>query len=412
MQKQMKSCRPIFRRTAVLVLAGCLAMGNAGVPVLAEEKISGQRPKEDGIDIDQETKEQKLNGTDADQETKEQNPDGTDAGQEEREQNPDGTDAGQETEEQNPDGTGTDQKEEGQDPDRTDVDQEVEEQKPGKGAADDIKKEVSEDEKKETVSGNTIDHKEEIFEDREEKGKAESINVVVPAAYTLALNPYRLPVMTGEEEITTDQIISGTYGMVNKSSTDQIVTVTLLVEDYSGEELVFVDSAEEAEHAGMNVYAIYLAAVPAGGEPILIDGEPVDKTVTGESLQNVKMTGAPDRAVTLYAGTNQMSFQLSKAVYHSELAEEPGEGNLDAEEEDTSESKEQPENVLKELDPDGKSVTAYTFTGVMNPNAEWEKLSGGIKLSVVYTYRAADGDEEIIEGTGAMVSGTGIKDPA
>lgn len=410
MQKKMKSCRPIFRTTAVLVLAGCLAMGNAGVPVLAEEKISDQRLEEDGIDIDQETKEQKLNGTDVDQETKEQNPDGIDAGQEEGEQNPDGTDAGQETEEQNPDGTGTDQKEEGQDPDRTDVDQEVEEQKPGKGAAGDIKKEVSEDEEKETISENAIDNKEEVFEDSEEKEEAEIINVVVPTTFTLALNPYRLPVMTDGENMTTEQIISGTYGIVNKSSTDQIVTVTLLVEDHSGKELLFVDSAEEAEHAGMNVYAIYLAAVPANGEQILIDGEPVDKTVTGESLQNVKMTGAPDRAITLYAGTNQMSFQLSKAVYQSEPEEESGEENLDAEEEDTSESKEQPENVLKELDPDGKSVTAYTFNGVMNPNAEWEKLSGGIKLSVVYTYQTADREEEIIEGTGAMVSGSGISD--
>lgn len=373
MRKQIKSVRPVFRRTAVLALVGCMTMGNADVPVFAEENILSEGTRNEEPEKEDETEA------------------GEESGKEE-----DRTDTDPETGKRN---FG-----------ETDADQE-DEQESEEDIADDIEDKRSEAEKKETVSENTIDDKEEeSLENREEKEEAEIVNVVVPAAYTLALNPYRLPVMTGEEEMTTQQIISGTYGIVNKSSTDQIVMVSLQVEDHSGEKLVFVNSAEEAEHAGMNEYAIYLAAVPANGEQILIDGEPVDKTVTGESLQNVKMTGASDRAVTLYAGANQMSFQLSKAVYHSELEEEPGERNLDTGEKDMSESEKQPKNILKELDPDGKSVTAYTFTGVMNPNAEWEKLSGGIKLSVVYTYQTTDGDEEIIEGTGAMVSGTGIKD--
>ncbi len=260
---------------------------------------------------------------------------------------------------------------------------------------------------KDTVSGNDI---EDIGKDTIsgndlgdiEKEEQEIIDVVVPTTYTLALNPYGLSIKTGEDTISTEQVISGTYGIVNRSSTDQIVSVSLTVEDCNGEELIFVDSAEEAENAGMNVYAIYLAAVPANEEEVLIDGEPVDGNVTGETLQNVEMTGAAEQAITLYAGVNRISFKLSKAVYTSETEEEFIAGDL-AYEDDTSESVKNPKNVFKELAPDGMGVTAYTFNGVMNPNAEWEKLHGGIKLSVVYTYQTADGREEIIEGTGAMI---------
>lgn len=355
----------------------------------------------------------------------------------------------------------------------------------------------------------------------------EIIDVVVPSAYMLALNPYQLPVRLGEGEETTEQIITGTYGIVNKSSSNQIVTVSFMVEDRTEGKLLFVDSPEEARNAGKDVYAIYLAAIPANEEPVLIDGLPVDSDVSGESLQSVGMTGASEQAVTLYAGANQIAFRLSAAIYdveseeepenwvklsgekteseavHSEKEPESGEtlsgekleddavlpgkkpgsdadlseekpGNDAASSEGESESGEaQPEEdaegdavsseenadlsengsvnqgsvednaaeedeenatkqpdipsvggskedledqsleaeedgemlevVLRGLDPDGKSVTAYTFYGVMNPDAEWEKLSGGIRLSVVYSYREADGSEEIIEGTGAMI---------
>lgn len=276
-------------------------------------------------------------------------------------------------------------------------------------------------------------------ENEEEPALPEIIDVVVPSAYTLALNPYRLPVRVGEDALSTEQIISGTYGIVNKSSGAQIVTVSFTVEDYTDGELLFVDSPEEAENAGRNVYAIYLAAVPANEEPVLIDGQPIGSDVSGDSLQNVGMGGAQEQAVTLYAGFNQIAFRLSGAVYGTEsgeetekdavlpedeternttlledgtesdtgLTEENLEGDMDLPEaglegEDNN-SEEVSPIVLKGLSPDGKGVTAYTFYGVMNPDAEWEKLSGGIRLSVVYTYQKADGCEEIIEGTGALI---------
>lgn len=234
-----------------------------------------------------------------------------------------------------------------------------------------------------SVSDNNIDAAERgTVEEKEENDETakelEIINVVVPTTYTLALNPYELSIRTGEGASTTKQIISGTYGIVNKSSTDQIVTVSLAVEDNNEGILVFADSAEEARNAEQDVYAIYLTAVPANEEQIMIDGKPVDSIVSGENLRNVEMTGAEDRAVVLYDGDNQMAFKLKGAVYNSE-------------------------NEVTELAPEGAGVTAYTFDGVMNTNAAWEKLSGGIKLSVVYTYQTADGSEEIVEGTGAMI---------
>lgn len=242
------------------------------------------------------------------------------------------------------------------------------------------------DDEKDTVSGNDIGDTEDIEkegseepkENNEEQELPEIINVVVPTTYTLALNPYGLPIRIDKNTISTEQVISRMYGIVNKSSTDQIVTVSLTVEDRNGGKIIFVDSAEEAENAEGDVYAIYLEAVPANEEQILIDGKPVDSEVTGESLRKVEMTGEKEHAVTLHDGINRIAFKLFGAVYNDD-------------------------NELMKLAPDGKGVSAYTFSGVMNPNAEWEKLSGGIKLSVVYTYQTSDGNEDIIEGTGAMI---------
>ncbi|MCM1261882.1 MAG: hypothetical protein NC313_04100 [Butyrivibrio sp.] len=230
-----------------------------------------------------------------------------------------------------------------------------------------------------SVSGNDVGAElGEVTKIGEGQDIPEIINVVVPTAYTLALNPYGLSIKVGNNTISTEQVISGTYGIVNKSSTDQIVKVSLTVEDRNEGKLVFVDSAEEAADAEEDVYAIYLEVVPADEEQILIDGEPADSEVTGEDLRKVEMTAAKEQSVPLHEGLNSIAFKLAGAVYNED-------------------------NEIVELSPDGKGVSAYTFSGAMNPNAEWERLSGGVKLSVVYTYQTAEGDEDIIEGTGAMI---------
>lgn len=308
-------------------------------------------------------------------------------------------------EDQNTDGKapGADQSVDEKEPE---TDDSVEEKEPGEDGA--VDSEESEegfgiDDGKLSDDEVEAEEPEEVKEDEEEWEVPEIIHVVVSSAYLLALNPYCLPIMIGEDEVTTEQVISGNYGIVNKSSTDQIVRVSLTIEDRNDGKLVFVDSAEEAWNAGEGVYAVYLAAVPANEEEVLVDGVLMDENITGEALQNVMMSEAWEQAVTLYAGENEIAFKLSKAAYYIEGAVETTENNSEDDVVQEPRIEQETELVFGGLAPDGSGVTAYTFYGVMNPNAPWENLSGGIRVSVVYTYQTADGSEEIIEGTGAMI---------
>lgn len=221
------------------------------------------------------------------------------------------------------------------------------------------------------------------------------VNIVAPAKYAVALNPYELAVRTGEDEVSTEQVVSRNYGILNKSSTDKIVSVTFVVEDLNGGEIVFVDSAEEAWEADEDTYAVYLAAVPADDSGIWIDGEPVDCDTTAAELSDVEMKGAMDSALPLGEGENTLSFKLSKAVYNFEDDRE-----LVLDEEDSGNKG---SLKLMSLDPGEGGITAFTFMGAMNRRADWGKLLYGIKISAVYTYETAISEEEIVEGTGVMV---------
>lgn len=215
------------------------------------------------------------------------------------------------------------------------------------------------------------------------------INVVVPVNFSMALNPYELPVRVKDDEISTEQVLSANYGIINKSSTDKVVTVTLTVEDLNGDKIVFTDSAQEAENADENTYAVYLAAVPANQEEVLIGGNGVGEDITAEELSEVVMFGADEQAVALHEGSTKISFKLSRASYDFRIREENDAEKLSYE--------------LTGLAPNGGGVTAFTFEGTMNRKADWTKLLQGIRVSAVYTYEIADGSETIVEGTGAMV---------
>lgn len=224
----------------------------------------------------------------------------------------------------------------------------------------------------------------------------EIINVTVPASYAVAFNPYRLTVRMGENQTSDKQVLSRNYGIVNKSSRDMLVTVTLLVEDQNGGRITFVDSAEAALHADKDTYAIYLTAVPADERGVRFGGSGMDEKIAEAGLAETDMTGATDQAVTLYEGKNQMAFRLSRARYDFRegmditLGETPGN--------DIQELLE-----LRGLASDGTGATAFTFDGVMNEKADWTKLKSGIRISVVYTYETASGEEQIVQGTNAMV---------
>jgi len=239
------------------------------------------------------------------------------------------------------------------------------------------------------------------------------VDVVVPTSYAVALNPYEMAVRTGENEFSTEQVVSRNYGIVNKSTRDKIVTVTLWVKDQNQGQIIFVNSEEEAQNADKDVYAVYLGLIPAADGDIRVNGELLDKNTSAEAVADVEMNKADEKAVTLHEGENKISFLLSKAEYGYG---EEREGSLEAAEDDEKRAGADAGgndispggNIadiweLKNLAEDGSGATAFTFGGTMNPNADWGKLINGINISVVYTYEDTDGSETFVEGTGAVI---------
>lgn len=220
------------------------------------------------------------------------------------------------------------------------------------------------------------------------------LNVLVPTSYLVAFNPYGLNIRVGEDKVTNRQVISRNYGIVNESTRDKLVTLVLTIEDLNDGLITFVDSAEAAINADEEIFAIYLALVPADDGEIMISNQIPDKDITAEALTDVFMGLSAENALPLLAGDNQVTFKLSGAMY----------GFLDGGESGLDDGSSQTDSFqLMALAPDGTGVTAFTFDGVMNPDADWTKLQRGIRISVVYTYEDATGTETIIEGTGAMV---------
>ena len=224
------------------------------------------------------------------------------------------------------------------------------------------------------------------------------VNVVVPTSYAVALNPYELPIRVNETTVSTNQVVARNYGIINKSTLDKIVTVTLVVEDQNDGKITFVDSKEAVMNADKDTYAVYFTAVPADESGIKTGSGNVDvnKDTTAGELADVSMTGAENSAVVLKEGKNQIAFKLSKAVYQYENGQEI---NIDtAQDKDVRKQME-----LTSLATDGTGAAAFTFNGVMNQQADWSKITNGIKVSVVYSYETAAGDERIADGTSTVL---------
>ncbi len=222
-------------------------------------------------------------------------------------------------------------------------------------------------------------------------------DIVVPTSYAVALNPYELPIKISSDTVSTAQVISQNYGIVNKSTRDKVVTTTLKIEDENAGKIVFAKSKEDVLKADKDTYAVYLAMVPADATGIKINGFDVDKDTSAEVLTSVSMSKSEDNAIALQEGENNISFKLSKAVYGFD-----GNEGIMLEDADNINADKVPE--LADLAADNAGVTAFTFDGVMNPKADWSKLSKGVKISVTYKYENATGDEVVADGTGAMVS--------
>lgn len=222
------------------------------------------------------------------------------------------------------------------------------------------------------------------------------VDVVVPTSYAVALNPYAMKIKIGEDNFSTEQVVSRNYGIANKSTRDKLVTVTLQLKDENDGKLVFVDSAEEALQANEDTYALYMTLIPAADWDIRVNGIEIGTDTGADAMKDVEMNRAETEAVVLKEGNNQVSFLLAGAEYvfkeGQEISLESGIGGTAGE-----------VLEIKRLASEGKGTTAFTFGGVMNPNADWSKLINALSISVIYTYENVDGSESVVPGTGAMV---------
>lgn len=230
--------------------------------------------------------------------------------------------------------------------------------------------------------------------------------VVVPTSLVVAFNPDELTVKTDATTGTsTAQVLSKNFGILNKSSKDKIVTVTLQVEDLNDDKITFVDTAAKATGAAEGAYAVYLAAEPADTTEVKVGSASADKDTAAAAIADVTMTAATANAVTLAEGNNTMAFVLQKGTYAPVSGSEITLGSTNT-------------NVVTDnleltaVAGSGKGITAFTFTGALNKKADWSKLSSGIKITAVYDFETTyeydaltdTNDGSIASGTGALLS--------
>ncbi len=228
----------------------------------------------------------------------------------------------------------------------------------------------------------------------------EVLDVVVPTTYAIAFNPEGLTVKVGSDaaDTSTAQILSKSYGMINKGNKDQVITVKLTVADENtgDNKVTFVDSAQEITDAEDGEYKIHLTVVPADTTTVTVGSNAISKDTAPADLNSVKMTGATSAAVTIKDGVNRVGFKLLKAEY-----EPASTGGVELG--TTTDNNVADKYTLKQLEANGKGATAFTFGGEMNANADWTKLTSGIKITAVYSNEVASSDVTVITGTGAMV---------
>lgn len=223
-------------------------------------------------------------------------------------------------------------------------------------------------------------------------------SVIVPTTLVVAFNPDGLTVKTGTTT-STDQVLSQSFGILNKSSKDKIVTVTLNVEDLNTDKIEFANTAAEVTNAGKEDYVVYLVATPAGDSDIKVGTTPaaITKAATATDLASVTMTKASGNDVVLGTGDNKIAFKLDKATYKPVDGDEVTLGG-------TTENDVSSNYELDDIAANGKGATAFTFTGSVNDKADWTKITQGIKITATYTFANAESTDTIVSGTGAMVT--------
>lgn len=225
------------------------------------------------------------------------------------------------------------------------------------------------------------------------------LDVVVPTTYAVAFNPGGLSITNGSNAVT-DQIISKNYGIVNKSTKDKLVTVSLTVDGQNDDKIIFTD-ADGVTNATAGEYKINLRAVPADDAAnVKIGSTDIDKTTTAAALADVAMTAASAGIVDLNAGTTDLAFKLDKAEYKLK------DGNTIDLGSTLTPAELQDKFEVKELNE--KGYTAFTLKGTMNANAEWTKLTDAIKITAVYSSENVAGTLTVTAGTAGAVDLTAL----
>lgn len=232
------------------------------------------------------------------------------------------------------------------------------------------------------------------------------IDVIVPTTYAVAFNPDGLTVKTGTTVSggdavavnSTEQILSKNYGIINKSSKDKLITITLnVVDQNTNSGITFVNSAQDVSDAEAGEYKIHLTVIPADTNEVTVGSASADESTTAADLNDVTMTPvAAGKEVTLGSGENYIGFKLSKAVWTPKDGSELTLGG-------TSSNDVRENFEVTGLADSGKGITAFTFGGEMNANADWSKLTQGIKITVIYGNETISSNLATIDGTGAMV---------
>lgn len=219
-------------------------------------------------------------------------------------------------------------------------------------------------------------------------------NVIVPANFLVAFNPNGLNVdKDGGTTIVQDQIVSKNYGIINKSTKDKVITVTLNVEDLNEDKITFAADPNDVTNAAADDYVLNLNVIPADATEVKVGATPAsaDLLTTGADLADATMTPATGKEQVLVAGENDVDFLLTKADYTGKIDLGTANGNNVA-----------GDFSINALATGGKGITAFTFGGTMNAKADWTKLTKGIRITAVYSNENAPDGATAEAGTGAL----------
>ena len=228
--------------------------------------------------------------------------------------------------------------------------------------------------------------------------------VTVPTSVKIAFNPMGLEFDTGATEKVDDQIVSLNYGVASSSTNDRAVTVKFkaaATNGTEGEDIVFVDDIKKAQAyaastneagAKKGEYKVYLAVAASTAAPTGADGTAFskDNVPDADDLANVAMTAASEGLSAFEDGENaEIAYLLTKATYGLKAGENP---SFDTTMDDFK--------GMMELKTLG-GVVGFTFTGAMNPDADWTKAkASAVVITPTYKIEDATGEEELLDDEG------------